>query len=77
MGTFDESIAWCRKRREVALGEYNDYAAGRQRISMNGFDVTEQMMDRARRDVEQFNILIAAYEAKDAQAGQAGSVSEG
>jgi hypothetical protein len=66
MAKFDESIAWCRERRETALSEYRDYEAGRNRISLNGIDVTQQFMDRARTDVEKFNDLIAAYESQNA-----------
>jgi hypothetical protein len=66
MGKIDDSIAWCRERRKIALADYEDYKAGRQHVSVNDVDVTKQMMDRARKDLEQFNILIAAYEARDA-----------
>lgn len=65
MGDFDLQIAWCRERRAVALDDLKSIARG-DRHFLNDRDITEDMKARAERDVRQFDILIAAYEAHNA-----------
>ena len=65
MGKFDDQIAWCRERRAIALEDLKDFAAG-QRQFRNDVDITNKLIDRAQQDIEQFNILIAAYERLNA-----------
>jgi hypothetical protein len=67
MGKFDDSIAWCKERRDTALAEFRDMESGHYKYSLNDVDITAELMARARTDVERFNILIHAYESQDAK----------
>lgn len=67
MGDFDDSIAWCRERRQYALDDIKDYTTGGNRQFRNDIDVTDEIVARAKEDVLKFDILIAAYEAHNAK----------
>jgi hypothetical protein len=65
MGQFDDSLKWCRERRAIAVEDLKDFAAGRRQF-LNDVDITDKLVARAKRDIEQFDILIAAYEKRNA-----------
>ena len=65
MGQFDDSLKWCRERRAIAIEELDDFAAGHRQFR-NGVNITDKLIARAKQDIEQFDILIAAYEKHNA-----------
>lgn len=60
MGKFDKIIGDCEERRKIALEDIADFEAGRK-IHINDEDVTPKWLERAKRDVDLFDRLIAAY----------------
>jgi hypothetical protein len=63
MSDFDDSIAWLKDRRKVALEDIIDYTTGGMRQYRNNVDITDKLVERAKADVSHFDILIAAYES--------------
>jgi hypothetical protein len=65
MGKFDKEIAWLRERKAIAVEDLNDFKCGRRR-QWSGPDgtveITQHLIDRAERDIDLFDRLIAAYE---------------
>ena len=60
MGKFDGEIGWLRERRQIALGDLDDFRKGARQFR-NDRDITQQLVDRATQDIEKFDMLIAGY----------------
>lgn len=65
MGTAKEQLARWRERRRVAERDLNDYEAGKRWFFKN-IDISDNLIAKARRDVDYMDSLISAYEAENA-----------
>ncbi len=62
MHDFDDKITWLKERLTEAREDLREFSAG-QRQFRDGVDITDKLVARTRNDIQQFEILIAAYEA--------------
>ena len=65
MGTAKEQLARWRERRRVAQLDLNDYRAGKRWFFKN-VDISDDLVAKARRDLDYIDKLIADYEAENA-----------
>jgi hypothetical protein len=65
VGDYDFNIERCRQWRAEAVQEMRELESGPHWFR-NGEDVTDKIIERAQRIITEMDILIAAYESRNA-----------